>query len=136
MSDISLITIYAIGYIRTEAASRYFWPLWLFLWSALNALFLAGDIFNLYVTLELLGRERTLGRLNRAIDYVGERAQAAAANARVVALAELAQVASDAVAKRKAASDANAALWTTGLKLWPIGSATTPYTPVSELTRS
>ncbi len=32
------------------------------------------------VTLELLGRERTLGRLSRAIDYVGERAQAAAAN--------------------------------------------------------
>jgi formate hydrogenlyase subunit 3/multisubunit Na+/H+ antiporter MnhD subunit len=29
--------------------------LWLFLWAALNALFLSGDIFNLYVTLELLG---------------------------------------------------------------------------------
>ncbi len=31
-----------------------FWPLCLFLWAALNALFLSGDIFNLYVTLELL----------------------------------------------------------------------------------
>jgi formate hydrogenlyase subunit 3/multisubunit Na+/H+ antiporter MnhD subunit len=31
----------------------YFWPLWMFLWAALNALFLSGDIFNLYVTLEL-----------------------------------------------------------------------------------
>jgi multicomponent Na+:H+ antiporter subunit D len=34
---------------------RRFWPLWLFLWAALNALFQAGDVFNLYVTLELLG---------------------------------------------------------------------------------
>jgi multicomponent Na+:H+ antiporter subunit D len=32
-----------------------FWPLWLFLWAALNALFLSADVFNLYVTLELLG---------------------------------------------------------------------------------
>ncbi len=35
--------------------SERFWPLWLFLWTALNALFLAADLFNLYVTLELLG---------------------------------------------------------------------------------
>ncbi len=34
---------------------NYFWPLWLFLWAALNALFLSGDLFNLYVTLELMG---------------------------------------------------------------------------------
>jgi formate hydrogenlyase subunit 3/multisubunit Na+/H+ antiporter MnhD subunit len=34
---------------------RYFWPLFLFLWTALNGLFLTADIFNLYVTLELLG---------------------------------------------------------------------------------
>ncbi|HMO65335.1 MAG TPA: proton-conducting transporter membrane subunit, partial [Verrucomicrobiota bacterium] len=32
-----------------------FWTLWLFLWAALNALFLSRDLFNLYVTLELLG---------------------------------------------------------------------------------
>ena len=31
-----------------------FWPLWFFLWGALNALFLSADAFNLYVTLELL----------------------------------------------------------------------------------
>jgi formate hydrogenlyase subunit 3/multisubunit Na+/H+ antiporter MnhD subunit len=49
------VTLYAASYIRDDAVSRYFWPLWLFLWSALNALFLAGDIFNLYVTIELLG---------------------------------------------------------------------------------
>jgi multicomponent Na+:H+ antiporter subunit D len=32
----------------------YFWPLWLSLWAALNALFVSADIFNLYVTLELI----------------------------------------------------------------------------------
>lgn len=40
-----------------EAAhqEKYFWPLFLFLSAALNALFLSADIFNLYVTLELMG---------------------------------------------------------------------------------
>ena len=32
--------------------SEHFWPLWLFLWGCLNALFLSADLFNLYVTLE------------------------------------------------------------------------------------
>lgn len=32
-----------------------FWPVWLLAWGALNALYLSGDLFNLYVTLELLG---------------------------------------------------------------------------------
>ena len=49
-----VITIYAAHYIRSDATSRFFWPLWFFMWGALNALFLSGDIFNLYVTLELL----------------------------------------------------------------------------------
>ena len=31
-----------------------FWPLWLFLWGCLNALFLSADLFNLYVTLEFV----------------------------------------------------------------------------------
>jgi formate hydrogenlyase subunit 3/multisubunit Na+/H+ antiporter MnhD subunit len=31
-----------------------FWPLWLFLWAAVNAVFLSRDIFNLYITMELL----------------------------------------------------------------------------------
>ncbi len=48
------ISIYSSGYFSHERA-RYFWPLWMFLWTALNALFLSADIFNLYVTLELLG---------------------------------------------------------------------------------
>lgn len=32
----------------------FFWPLWLFLWGALNVLFLSADLFNLYVALEVL----------------------------------------------------------------------------------
>lgn len=32
-----------------------FWALLLFLWAALNGLFLSNDLFNLYVTLELMG---------------------------------------------------------------------------------
>lgn len=56
------ITLYAHSYFRPPDGGdayahqyRTFWPLWLFLWAALNALFLSGDVFNLYVTLELMG---------------------------------------------------------------------------------
>lgn len=49
------VTIYATAYfLRKTEAGRFFWPLWLLLWTAMNALFVAADIFNLYVTLELL----------------------------------------------------------------------------------
>lgn len=48
------ISVYSSEYFTREQAVR-FWPVWLFLLAALNALFLAADIFNLYVTLELLG---------------------------------------------------------------------------------
>jgi formate hydrogenlyase subunit 3/multisubunit Na+/H+ antiporter MnhD subunit len=48
------VSIYASVYFTRGQAIR-FWPVWLFLLAALNALFLASDIFNLYVTLELLG---------------------------------------------------------------------------------
>jgi multicomponent Na+:H+ antiporter subunit D len=48
------ITIYSTGYFQAEQSSR-FWPLWLFLLAALNAVFLSADIFNLYVALELTG---------------------------------------------------------------------------------
>ncbi|MBC7174143.1 MAG: oxidoreductase, partial [Polyangiaceae bacterium] len=44
--------------IKTHASSSRvagsFFALWFFTWSALNALFLSADIFNLYVTLELM----------------------------------------------------------------------------------
>jgi multicomponent Na+:H+ antiporter subunit D len=46
------VSVYAIGYFADRPS--YFWPLWFFLWGALNALFLSGDVFNLYVSLELI----------------------------------------------------------------------------------
>ncbi len=64
------ITFYARGYFsfritfplrpgRHERQERYFWPLWMILLAALNALFLSDDIFNLYVTLELISVSAT-----------------------------------------------------------------------------
>ena len=47
--------VYATGYFHKASIRTWYWPLWLLLWTALNALLLAGDLFNLYVTLELLG---------------------------------------------------------------------------------
>lgn len=53
-----VISLYAWGYFPPAASgnskTRYFWPLWLFLWGACNALFVSRDLFNLYVTLELV----------------------------------------------------------------------------------
>ena len=50
------VSVYARVYLASSPDKvRRFWPLWLFLWAALNGLFQAGDVFNLYVTLELLG---------------------------------------------------------------------------------
>ena len=60
------ISIYALGYFSNSShfdkigkkdlkeRVNFFWILWLFLWAALNALFLSGDIFNIYITIELL----------------------------------------------------------------------------------
>ncbi len=48
------ISVYSSSYFKADKAT-YFWPIWMMLWAALNALFLSADIFNLYVTLELLG---------------------------------------------------------------------------------
>jgi multicomponent Na+:H+ antiporter subunit D len=53
------VSVYACGYFARgdrEHAARgdNFWPLWLGLWAALNGLFLSADLFNLYVTLELV----------------------------------------------------------------------------------
>lgn len=54
-------SLYGVGYFGSRedphhAHERdYFWPLWLFLWAALNGLFLTADVFNAYVTLELIG---------------------------------------------------------------------------------
>ncbi len=59
------IGVYAIGYFAppggrvgeasdTWRPAQKFWPLVLFLWAALNALFLSADVFNLYVALEVM----------------------------------------------------------------------------------
>ncbi|MCF6217411.1 MAG: oxidoreductase [Gammaproteobacteria bacterium] len=48
------VTLYARSYFSQKQA-RVFWPLWLLLLAALNALFLSADIFNLYITLEMVG---------------------------------------------------------------------------------
>lgn len=53
------VSLYAFSYFRIplqdNGKSAAFWSLWLFLWAGLNALFLSADLFNLYVTLELIG---------------------------------------------------------------------------------
>jgi formate hydrogenlyase subunit 3/multisubunit Na+/H+ antiporter MnhD subunit len=54
------IALYAWRYFgasvtATDRQHWLFWPVWLMAWGALNALYLSGDLFNLYVTLELLG---------------------------------------------------------------------------------
>ena len=57
MTAIVILTssVYASGYFKKPSQRAHFWPLWLLLWTSLNSLFLSGDLFNLYVTLELLG---------------------------------------------------------------------------------
>jgi multicomponent Na+:H+ antiporter subunit D len=62
----SAISLYSLSYfgdlselsVRESPAgrgARYFAPLWLLLWSALNGIYLSADLFNLYVMLEILG---------------------------------------------------------------------------------
>lgn len=53
------ISLYARVYLvpleeRRDRGARYFWPLWLLVWAALNGVFISTDLFNLYVCLELL----------------------------------------------------------------------------------
>lgn len=48
-------SVYSSAYFSAALERNRFWPLWLLLWTSLNALLLSGDLFNLYVTLELLG---------------------------------------------------------------------------------
>ena len=54
------VSLHALGYFahthqKDKDRGTGWWPLWLSLWAALNALFLTADVFNLYVTLELMG---------------------------------------------------------------------------------
>ncbi|ANB01525.1 complex I subunit 5 family protein [Ectothiorhodospira sp. BSL-9] len=48
------VTLYAMGYVGGQERAGRFWVLWLWLWAAMNALYLSGDVFNLYVALELV----------------------------------------------------------------------------------
>lgn len=65
------VSVYSAGYFERELSNR-FWPLWLFLWAALNALFLSADMFNLYVTLEMMGLSAvTLAALTGSRDALG-----------------------------------------------------------------
>ncbi len=56
-----LLSLYAFYYFRSyddgrkARARSLFWPFWLMLWGSMHALFLSGDLFNLYVVLELIG---------------------------------------------------------------------------------
>jgi formate hydrogenlyase subunit 3/multisubunit Na+/H+ antiporter MnhD subunit len=52
-----LCSLYAYGWFRRTGhqASGGFWPLWLGLTGGMNALFVSGDLFNLYVALEVIG---------------------------------------------------------------------------------
>lgn len=50
------LAVYARAYFKAEDPDgHYFWPLSGFLVAGLNALFLSADLFNIYVTLELVG---------------------------------------------------------------------------------
>ena len=50
------VAVYPAAYFKQDdATGAHFWPLAGFLLAGLNALFLSADLFNLYVTLELVG---------------------------------------------------------------------------------
>lgn len=55
MLVVSASSFYASAYFQNEHKQARFWPLWLMMVVAINALLASGDLFNLYVTLELLG---------------------------------------------------------------------------------
>ena len=66
-------SVYATSYFGGSGKAVHFWPLWLLLWSSLNGLFLAADLFNLYVMLELLGLSAAaLGALTGSRDAMLE----------------------------------------------------------------
>ena len=64
------VSIYASHYFRDSLTQQtYFWPLWLFLWAGLNGLFLSADLFNIYVTIEIVGLSAvTLAALTKSAD--------------------------------------------------------------------
>jgi multicomponent Na+:H+ antiporter subunit D len=54
----TVISVYAAVYLHGadhERRGGIFWPVWLLLWAALNGIYLASDLFNIYVLLEVMG---------------------------------------------------------------------------------
>lgn len=50
----ALLSLYAM--LDSDLAEHdWLWPLWILLWGSMNLLYLSGDLFNIYVALELLG---------------------------------------------------------------------------------
>ncbi len=53
------VGVYAAKYFALPSEAKgeafLFWPLWLFLWAAMNGIYLSVDLFNLYVVIEVLG---------------------------------------------------------------------------------
>ncbi|MCF2909166.1 oxidoreductase [Pseudoalteromonas sp. DL2-H2.2] len=52
---VTVLTFYSVYYFSASPARVRFWPLWWLLVAGINALFLSADIFNVYVTLEIIG---------------------------------------------------------------------------------
>ncbi|SFB86361.1 Formate hydrogenlyase subunit 3/Multisubunit Na+/H+ antiporter, MnhD subunit [Marinospirillum celere] len=50
----ALASLAALLMGRSLGGSNYYWPLWWLLWGGMNALVISADLFNLYVTLELV----------------------------------------------------------------------------------
>jgi multicomponent Na+:H+ antiporter subunit D len=50
-----ILSIYSYFYFTDADKASRFWPLWWLLITGLNALFLSADMFNIYVTLEIVG---------------------------------------------------------------------------------
>jgi multicomponent Na+:H+ antiporter subunit D len=49
------VSVHALSHFPTgDGSGARFWPLWLLLLAGINALFLSADLFNLYVTLEMI----------------------------------------------------------------------------------
>ncbi len=50
-----VLSVYSALYFTDKNKGARFWPLWWLLATGLNGVFLAGDAFNIYVTLEIIG---------------------------------------------------------------------------------
>lgn len=52
---VAFVSLHALtSFAPASASGQRFWPLWLILVASINALFVSADLFNLYVTLELV----------------------------------------------------------------------------------